>query len=682
MKRLNPLYCYLIIAVVTFVVYYNSLSNEFVFDDESVIVNNQSIRTTDNLSKFFTAEDGFHKVIGRYYRPVVSASYALDFSIWGLNPYGFHLTNLIIHILSCFLLFKILTLLFLRYKHRNLFSLFATLIFAVHPIHTEAVSWVSGRTDSMVTMFFLASFLFYVEYVKEFVHTKEEHSLQAIESKNQLYLILSLVFYGLGLLTKEMIITMPVIILLFDFVYRKKNLDYFKKNIVGYALFFAVTIIYLILRYELLKDIPERVKYLYFYGQDLTVVIGTMIKTVPVYFRLLIAPFGLLYHYNGVIQDARTMFDVGVVLSILFTAILIYLSIVFYKKDSIVSFCILFFLVTLIPVMNIIPTMNLMAERFLYLTSVCLSLLICHITLLGSAKRDSKIMNVGLIIIIIAFSYLTYTRNAVWKNNDTLYSSAKDVNGTVLLVNYGNIYANASKYDEASALYRKALNIRDNNLLAHHNLGLIYLLRGNLDSAEIRFNKGIAIDSLAPDGYYQLATLYNLQNKKEEAIKNLERLQEIYPNYRESASILENLKSGNTSELTGADIPGNKEAKDFQINILQRRSFKAFSEKRFQDAINDLNELIKIAPDNESKSGYMNNLAMCYAELKDNEMQEKYFIDAIELNPENINAMHGISAFYLKTGKKTEAIEYLKKILSMSPDDENVKKKLDSLNVK
>jgi len=680
LKRLNPLYCYLIITVVTIIVFYNSLSNEFVFDDESVIVNNQSIKTLDNLSRFFTAEDGFHKVIGRYYRPIVSASYALDFSIWGLNPYGFHLTNLIIHIISCILLFKILTLLFLRYKHRNLFSLFAALIFAVHPIHTEAVSWVSGRTDSMVTMFFLASFLFYIEFTKEFVHLREEHSLQAVGKNSPLYLILSLFFYAMGLLTKEMIVTMPAIILLFDFVYRKKGYDYFKKNIVVYALFIGVTLVYLLLRYELLKDIPERVKYLYFYGQDFTVVAGTMIKTIPVYFRLLFAPFGLLYHYNGVIDDAKSLFDLGVVFSMLFIVILIYLAVIFYKKDSIVSFCILFFLVTLLPVLNIVPTMNLMAERFLYLTSVCLVLLICHVTLLGSAKKDSMIMNIGLIIVIAALSYLTYSRNTVWKNNDTLYSSAKDVKGTVLLVNSGNIFANASKYDEASALYRKALNIRDNNLLAHHNLGLIYLLRGNLDSAEIRFNKGISIDSLAPDGYFQLATVYNLRGNKDDAIKILERLQQIYPNYKESASILENLKSGNTSELTKPDLPGNKSAVDFQINILQRRSFKAFSEKKFQDAVNDLNELIKIAPDTESKSGYLNNLAMCYAEMNDDKMQEKCFIESLELNPKNINALYGLSAFYLKSGKRKEGVDYLKKIISINPDDENAKRKLDSLN--
>ncbi|MBK7157702.1 MAG: hypothetical protein IPH77_03885 [Ignavibacteria bacterium] len=164
---MKSVYSYLAIILITFLVYYNSLSNEFVFDDESVIQNNQSITSTDNIPKFFTAEDGFHKVIGRYYRPIVSSSYAIDFSIWGLNPYGFHLTNIIIHILSCLLLYKILSMLFWRYKYRNLFALFSTLIFAVHPVHTEAVSWISGRTDSMVTMFFFASFLFYIEYTKE-----------------------------------------------------------------------------------------------------------------------------------------------------------------------------------------------------------------------------------------------------------------------------------------------------------------------------------------------------------------------------------------------------------------------------------------------------------------------------------------------------------------------------------
>lgn len=678
---MKSVYCYLTIILVTFLVYYNSLSNEFVFDDESVIQNNQSITSLENIPKFFTAEDGFHKVIGRYYRPVVSSSYAIDYYFWGLTPYGFHLTNIIIHIVSCLLLFKILSLLFWRYKYRNLFSLLSSLIFAVHPVHTEAVSWISGRTDSLVTMFFFASFLLYIEYTKEMRFESKENSLQTVKGKRTKYLILSLFFYALGLLTKEMIVTMPLIILAYDFLYRKKDIQYIKKNVYVYAWFAGITLIYLLLRYFLLKDIPERESYLYFYGKDFSTAAGTMIKTIPVYFRLLFAPFQLLYHYNGVIADARTLIDTEVLLSAAFLIILIYLIYLFYKKDGIVSFCIAFFLITLLPVMNFIPSMNLMAERFLYMVSFCLVLLICHISLLGSAKRDFTILISGLVIIIISLSYLTYARNEQWKDNNTLYMTGNNVNGTVLLVNSGNILANQKKYDEAAKLYKKAIGIRDNNLLAHHNLGLIYLIRGSLDSAEVKFKKGISLDSLAPDGYYQLATIYNMQGKKEEAVRMLERLQNIIPDYKGSSALLKSLRSG---ESTGTELLpdafGNNEAMNTKIAALQKRSYKYYSEKKFEEAINDLKELIKLSPDSSSRSGFLNNIAMCYSEMKNPQMEEKFFLDAVSADNKNLNALNGLSAFYLKANNKEKALEYIKKILLLNPSDENAKRKLDSLN--
>ncbi len=89
MSKIKPVYCYIIIIAVTYPTFYNSLSNEFVFDDESVIINNASIQNLSSIPKYFTADEGFHKVIGRYYRPVVSATYAMDYAISGLNPYGF-----------------------------------------------------------------------------------------------------------------------------------------------------------------------------------------------------------------------------------------------------------------------------------------------------------------------------------------------------------------------------------------------------------------------------------------------------------------------------------------------------------------------------------------------------------------------------------------------------------------
>lgn len=681
MGKLKPFYCYLIIIVFTFLLFYNSLKNEFVFDDESVIVNNSSITNLDNIPKYFTADEGFHKVIGRYYRPVVSASYAIDYYFWGLNPYGFHLTNTIIHIISCLLLFKILSLLFWRYKYRNLFSLFSALIFAVHPVHTEAVTWISGRTDSMVTMFFFASFLCYILFTREMDFNKDGTTIVKNSNKNYFYLILSLSFYLLGLLTKEMIITMPAVILLYDFIYRKKKLNYLKENYLTYLLFLLLTAFYLILRYELLKNIPERENYLYFIGKDFEITFSTMLKTVPVYFKLLVAPFPLIYHYNGVIPDAKSIIDTNVLLSLAFIVIFIYGAVFFYKRDSIVSFCILFFFITLLPVMNIIPTMNLMAERFLYLTSFALVLLICHLSLLGSSKRDFSFLFLGMVIIICLLSYLTFTRNENWKNNNTLYLSAKGVEGTVLLVNEGNIYANNQKYEEASRLFKRAIELRDNNLLAHHNLGLIYLIKGVLDSAEMKFKKGISIDSLAPDGYFQLASVYQSQNEIDSAINMLEKLQKIFPNYKESQVMLNTLKSTSpddkkqVSKLSKEQVAANE-----RINLLQRRSFQLYNDKKYEEAIADLEELIKLNnKDPVSVSGFINNIALCYSALNNNELEEKYFLEAVNKDPKNINSMNGLAAFYLKTNEIVKAQVYYTKVLAIDPKNEIARNKLDSL---
>ncbi|MCX6166118.1 MAG: glycosyltransferase family 39 protein, partial [Ignavibacteriae bacterium] len=337
MNKLKPEYCYIIIAIFSFLVFYNTLQNDFVFDDESVVQNYMAIRDLSNIPKFFTAQEGFHKVIGRYYRPVVSTTYTLDYAFWGLTPKGFHLTNVIINIIASLFLFAILSRLFKKYKFGLLASLISTLIFAAHPVHTEAVSWISGRTDSLVTLFFFATFYFYLLYIEE--------------NENK-FLIVSLIFYTFGLLSKEMIVTLPLIVILFDFLWRKKTVKEILGNWKIYTIFILLTIIYLTVRYFVLKDVVERTKYNYFYGKDTITIFATMLKTIPVYLRLLVLPVNLLYHYNGVIPDSQSFLDAGVIFSLIIIIGLIAISIAKYKKSGEVSFAIIFIFITLLPVMN------------------------------------------------------------------------------------------------------------------------------------------------------------------------------------------------------------------------------------------------------------------------------------------------------------------------------------------
>src|SRR4030095_13332788 len=228
---------FIIVGAVSFIVYANSLANDFVFDDESVVLSDPTIRGLSNIPKYFTGEQGFHKVIGRYYRPVVSASYALDYSIWKYNSTGFHLTNVLIHIINSLLFLKLLMLMFAKNDSgiKNYAILFGALIFAVHPIHTEAVSWVSGRTDSLSCTFFFASFIYYFKY-----------------SENSGYrnLSLLLLFYLLALLAKEMAITLPAVIILYDIIVARR-IDLKKlwqEKFPVYSSLIGFSLLYLILR--------------------------------------------------------------------------------------------------------------------------------------------------------------------------------------------------------------------------------------------------------------------------------------------------------------------------------------------------------------------------------------------------------------------------------------------------
>ncbi len=650
-----------VIIIWTFIIYSNSLIGEFVFDDESLVQNNSSITTLSNIPKFFSGEEGFHKVIGRYYRPIVSTSYTIDYWLWGLKPIGFKITNILIHIINCILLYFLLLKIFKEeFRQKKFFAFLATLIFATHTIHTEAVTWISGRTDSLVTIFFFASLLFYLKY-------SEDHKI--------INIVLSLFIYFIGLITKEMIITLPLVIFLYDAIFKKSDKKSLTSNIKIYILFILVTLIFLLVRYLIFLNVPEREKYLYFYGIDNTTVIATMLKTIPVYIKLLFAPVNLLYHYNGVLPDSKSLLEPPVISSILIILGFFITAILLYKKHSSISFCILFFFISLLPVMNIIPTMNLMAERFLYLPSFSLSLLIMYLLIKSSDKKFYKIFAIFILIISILFSYLTYKRNFDWKNNNTLYSTGEGIDGTVLLVNSGNIYANKQNFDEAAKRYIRALEIRDNNVLAHHNLGLIYLIRNQLDSAEYRFKKGISVDSLAPDGYFQLGNLYISKGRTKEAIEMFEKLQTIFPDYMGSKQILEDLKAG---KPTTPILPGKPNE---LIENLDKEAYNLFQEGKYEESIKILQKLIEINP--AGRTGSYCNIGLNYFTMKKYDLALENYLKALEYDNKNLTALAGIGDIYLAKQDIKNAKKYFNKILEYEPDNEYARNKLDSLkNIK
>ena len=671
---------YLVLIIISFGVYANSLVNEFVFDDDSVVLGDPAITSISNIPKFFTAELGFHKVIGRYYRPVVSASYAIDHAVWGFKPFGFHLTNVLIHVINVLLLFVLLQkmLEFSGFKYKNIAVLAGTVLFALHPVHTEAVAWVSGRTDSLSCTFFFASFIYYLNYSR------------FESSKN---LALTLLFYLLALLSKEMAITLPAAVILYDIaVVKVKFSSILKNKLKMYLSLVLLSVFYLLIRWLVLKDVTPRDTYLYFYGKDITVVIFTMLQTLPFYFKLAVFPVGMLYHYGGYLPYINSPLEPAAVFALVFLVIVLISVIYLYKRTPLFSYALMFFFLTLSPVLNIVPTMNFMADRFLYIPSVFLSFTAMSLVVKYYSPKNRNLVFGLFGGVFIAFSLMTIARNSDWKTNDSLFLSAEGKPGTVLYVNIGNIYANKGNYGIAEDYYRKAIDLNVPSVLAYNNLGKIFLINNIYDSAYFYISKAYMLDTLSPEPLHSLGVLHARFNMNKEAVMWLEKLQTISPDYMNSAKMLQELKAqmqlnglppgsqlpGNVPP--GSDIPGNINPGSENLNrvtVLEQSSYQKYSEKKYYEAISELKELVKLNP--QRSSVYYNNMGMCYLDYnKINDALES-FKKSVNSDPGFSTGYNNLGMVYEKLGENGKAKESYLKAVETDPDNENAKTNLGKL---
>lgn len=662
---------YIILAIVTFAVYANSLSNEFVFDDESVVQGDPTITSLSNIPKFFTGELGFHKVIGAYFRPVVSTSYAIDYSIWKLDPFGFHLTNILIHIINVLLFFSLLLLMFEKSQsaYKNYIILIAALVFAVHPIHTEVVAWVSGRTDGLACTFFFASFIFYLKYSKE---------------PSNKYLALTLLMYFLSLLSKEMAITLPAVIILYDMIINRNEFrELLKKRVVMYGSLIVLSGLFMLLRWWALGNVIPRETYFYFYGRDTATAIFTMLQTIPLYFRLSIAPYGMLYHYSGYMPDISSVTEFRAIYAIIFIVVMGGASFYFIKRAPYISYAIIIFFVTLLPVMNIVPTMNFMADRFLYIPSMFVSIIAAAVLFRYFTEKNYNLIMAISGAVLLVFIYMTFTRNAEWKTNDILFMSAEGRQGTVIYVNIGNIYANKGNFDVAEVYYRKAIDLRKETLIAHNNIGKIFMVKANYDSAYYYINDAYILDTLSPEPQFTLAQMYQRKGDVTLAIKWLEKLTAFSPNYNNAAQLLQELKAMPPPQLTDSSgmiqqmPPIIKDEKLEKMRVLEESSYKNYQAKNYSKAIEELSELIKMVPD--KSAGYYNNIGMCYMDQEMYKEAIQNFEMAAKKDVKFSSAYNNIGTCYERMNDIPKAKDSYRKAIEIDPNNEVAKQNLVKL---
>jgi hypothetical protein len=314
----------LIIVILSFIIYSNSFNNDFVVDDESFIRDNISIRSLENIPAFFfspvTMATDNPEWGTQIYRPLRTLSYALDYSLFGLNTTGYHVTSLMLHILVSITLYYIILNLF----NLSSVSLLGAVIFAIHPVNVEAVSWLSSRADLIGFLFFNISLLYYIYYRKHPNSAK--------------YLVFSLIFSFLAYLGKEAMISLPGMIILYDYVTRQKKSvkEFLRSHINAWLMFSLLCLAYLVLRFAITGGMSQGQSW---WGVSVYSNFLMMLKVTAIYLKLLLFPFELNFYY--VIEPVFTLFDLRVMLSILTIFLSVVVIIYFHRKNRIIFYLLL-----------------------------------------------------------------------------------------------------------------------------------------------------------------------------------------------------------------------------------------------------------------------------------------------------------------------------------------------------
>lgn len=485
----------LILVIAGFFVYFNSFSNQLFWDDDDGIINNAYIKDFSYFPKYFSenliAGSG---QISNYWRPLTLLSFAIDYHLFGLNPAGYHFTNLLWHIIAAWLIY----LLFYKLSRRSWLSFWPALIFLVHPLQTEAVTYVSGRADPMAAVFVLLSLLAYVIYRQK---------------KQKLFLGLSLLSFLMALLNKEQSIMLPALIFIVEFFFFFDKRQW-RRSLILFLPFALISLIYFLTRIYFLNfnDLLAGVNYVGGYDNSLKTRLLTFTYVFIKFLALLFAPFKLHMAYE--VAPVTSFFSWSVGLFILTIAVFAYVIKKYWTRDKLVVFGLAWFLILLWPRTNIISINRPLYEHWLYLPLAGFWLAL--ILLVEKLKINKKISLAVLIVLISFFSFLTIRRNFDWHDPITFYEKNLKYtpNSYIQHNNLGMAYASAGRHQEAIKEYQTAISLADVYPQVHYNLGNSLVSINNLKEAEKEYYKAIKISPSFSLPYLNLLKLAILDQNK------------------------------------------------------------------------------------------------------------------------------------------------------------------------
>ena len=537
-----------VLFILSAVVYLNILPNGFVHDDSDQIINNPWITDFANLpGVFFSSAWAFleEEVTSNYYRPVMHLVYMIDYAIFELNPWGFHLTSVIINSINSVLVFFLVNLLLERegiwsgeegeagwmgLGPSGLGALAGALIFSVHPIHTESVAWAASIPELTFTFFFLLSFYLYIRYARG----------------GGFYLyVISLVSFFFSTLCKEPALALPIALVAYELFVRKKRVFPLWSWLVRFVPFAAVGVLYIILRIYALKGFAPRG------GAHELGAFGNILNIFPLvfdYFSRLVLPINLNFFYT--FKPVHSIVEPRAIYSLVFAIIVLFILWRTYKFSRLAFFSIIFIILPLLPVLYI-PAVgrNTFAERYLYLPSFGMAVLIALFIrdVLTRRAANLKVVAIVIAVLVIAGGVLTVKRNYVYKDNFSLWSDTikKSPDNGFVRLNLGIEYAASGDDDKAIEYYHGALEsiyLNVDATLTYYNLANAYTRKGKLSKAIDAYNEALEIDPDYYKAYNNLGIVYAMQGNLDKASGLFERSLSIEPGFKDAEKNLEKVR--------------------------------------------------------------------------------------------------------------------------------------------
>ena len=513
---------YLLIWVAGFALYFKSLFFGFSYLDDNVLVLN-NLSFLQNILNVFPAfvTEVFHILhsSAAYYRPLLTISFMPEAMISGASPFFYHFINIAIHLVAACLVFKLLS----KLKYSKTVSLILSVVFLVHPALTQAVSWIPGRNDSLLAVFAIACFIYFLDF---------------LETEKFSSAVLTSIFYLLALFTKESAVMLPVACLIYVWFFSKEKIKNVLKDVLpGWIIF---SLVWFFLRYIALFHDPLVIS-------AKNAILGTF-ANLPGALQLLGKVFFPVNLSVLPIEQDTTLLWGILAFVVIFIFFIFQISGKTKSKKSLLMmfFGLIWFVLFLLPALLRIDTSDAadFIEHRLYVPIIGLLIFLAESNIWKILETKYKKIFLATCFLIIFlfigvnFNYQNnfYSKISFWKD-----AAKNSPHSALAQKNLGAMYYLDGKLDLAKIYYNKALALNSAEPMVYNNLGLVDFNKGLYKDAEQEYLKEISINPYYDDVYFNLGLLYYKTGKIDKAKQEFQKTLQINPDYPNAKNILESL---------------------------------------------------------------------------------------------------------------------------------------------